>query len=190
MPIPDTDAATVAQAVAREAQSLAPGPLAELRRMDEDGAPCFWRLAARHPTTIGNRRRQHDWIAIVRMIAVLTPKGDPDQRPPLHDPARRLGAVLCDGGDPDPEWSGPRPQLSERRVTQLIAARRPQRAVLLQRAVRALARSRPPDAGVNVVDLAWAVLKPTDSRQLADSYYRRLDTMERRLDTNQTQGAT
>ena len=165
-------------AVARCTQHLAPGPLAELRRLSANGAPAFWRLAAQHPATIGGAR-QTDWIEIVRMIAILTPKGDPTKRPPLHDRNRRLGAVLCDGGDPDPEWKGPQPNFSERRLTQLVAARGPQRAALLERAVRALARTRPPDSRVNVTDLARAVLRQHDAALLAEPYYRRLDRAER-----------
>lgn len=177
-------------AVARWTQQLAPGPLAELRRLSESGAPAFWRLASQHPATIGGAR-QTRWMDIVRMIAILTPKGEPTKRPPLHDWDRRLGEVLCDGGDPSPEWKGP-PTFSERRLTQLIAARGAQRAALLVRAVRALARTRPPDAGINVTDLAWAVLKEDDAALLAAPYYRRLDRAERIANQNrdQPQGAT
>jgi len=130
-------------------------------------------------------------MAIVRMIAILTPKGDPTRRLPLHDRDRRLGEVLCDGGDPSQEWKGP-PTFSERRLTQLIAARGTQRAALLVRAVRALARTRLPNAGVNVADLAWAVLKDDDAALLAAPYYRRLDRAEwiANQTGNQSQGAT
>lgn len=177
-------------AVARWTQQLAPGPLAELRRLSESGAPAFWRLAAQHPATIGGAR-QTRWMVIVRMIAILTPKGDPTKRLPLHHWDRRLGEVLCDGGDPSQEWRGP-PTFSERRLTQLIAARGTQRAALLVRAVRALARTRPTDAGVNVADLAWAVLKDDDAALLAAPYYRRLDRAEwiANQTGNQSQGAT
>ena len=177
-------------AVARCTQRLDPGPLAELRRLSPNGAPAFWLLAAQHPATIGGDR-QSDWMEIVRMIAVLTPKGDPKSRPPLHDRNRRLGAVLCDGGDADLEWKGPQPNFSERRLTQLVAARGKQRAALLERAVRALARTRPPDAGIDVTDLARAVLRQDDAALLAAPYYRRLDCAERiaKQTQDQTQGA-
>ena len=165
-------------AVAKYAQQLAPGPLAELRRMSAGGAPAFWRLAAHHPATIGGAR-QADWMDVVRMIAILTPRGDPSRRPPLHDRNRRLGTVLCDGGDPDPAWQPPA-KFSERRLTQLIAARGGQRAALLERALRALARTRLPDAGVSVTDLTRAVLVGRDhAALLAAPYYRRLDRAER-----------
>ena len=67
---------------------------------------------------------------------------------------------------------------SERRLAQLMAARGPQRAVLLTRAARALARSRDPSGGINVVDIANALLAPDNRRQLAEPYYRRLDRAE------------
>ena len=178
-------------AIAYCTQHLAPGPLAELRRLSPNGAPAFWRLAAQHPATIGGAR-QADWMQIVRMIAILTPKGDPTKRPPLHGRNRRLGSVLCDGGDPDPEWKGPQPHFSERRLTQLVAARGSQRVALLVRAVRALARTRPPDSRVSVTDLAWAVLRQNDAALLAEPYYRRLDRAERiaRQTKDQPQGVT
>lgn len=183
------DAAAIA--VTEYAQQLAPGPLAELRRMSAGGAPAFWRLAAHHPATIGGAR-QADWMHVVRMIAILTPKGDPSRRLPLHDRNRRLGAVLCDGGDPDPAWQPPA-RFSERRLTQLIAARGAQRATLLERAVRALAQTRLPDSGVSMTDLAWAVLVGQDhAALLAAPYYGRLDRAERIANqtTDQPQGDT
>lgn len=183
------DAAAIA--VAQCTQQLAPGPLAELRRMSASGAPAFWRLAAQHPKTIAGAK-QADWMNVVRMIAILTPKGDPPKRRPLHDRNRRLGAVLCDGGDPDPAWQPPA-KFSERRLTQLVAARGAQRAALLERAVRALARTRLPDSGVSVTDLARAVLVGQDhAALLAAPYYRRLDRAERIANqtTDQPQGDT
>ena len=178
MPLDDTSAGAVCAAAGR-LRHLPPGPLAELRRMSEEtAAPEFWRLAACYPGTIGNPRRYGEWIAIVRILSLLTQKGDSAGRHPLHNPRRRLGAVLCDGGDPDwPPMTGgsPRPAFSERRLAQLMAARGPQRAVLLERAARALAGSRDPRIGVNVVDIADTLLKPHDQRRLAEPYYGRLE---------------
>lgn len=172
-------------------QHLPPGSLAELRRMTTEApAPQFWRLAARHPETIGRKDDQSEWVAIIRMLAILTDKGDPADRRPLHDRGRRLGEVFCDGGDPS--WPStasrsPRPALSERRLAQLMAARGTQRAVHLERAVRAIASSRGPDSrnGVNVVDIAYAVLNPRDVHQLARAYYRRLDRAEQAARENE-----
>lgn len=194
--MPGTETQTVeeiALAAARLLQGLDPGGLAELRRMSSSGAgaPAYWRLAARYPRTIG--RRHETWMAIVRTLAILTPKGDPEARPPLHDPKRRLGDVLCDGGDPD--WPGQnafRPAISERRLAQLMSARAQQRPVLLERAVRALAGTRRAGTGINVVDIAWWLLSndPADAaRRLAERYYARLDRAERNQQSTE-QGAT
>ena len=169
-------------------QHLEPGPLAELRRMEnETGAPAFWRLVAKHPDTIGRLDRQEQWMEIIRILAILTPKGqrfsgeNPELHEPLHNPRRRLGAVFCDGGDPDPSWpkegGTPRPMLSEFRLAKLIAARGQQRAVLLKHAARMVLRSRQ-DIGVNVADIALVLLQPANGRRLAEPYYRRLDRAE------------
>ena len=182
MPPHEEGWAGAALAAAGALQRLEPGPLAECRRMDQcDGAPVFWRLAARYPDTIGHRSRMERWITIIRILAILTPKGDPAARYPLHDRNHPLGEVLCDGGDP--AWPGPgsgrpSPVFSERRLAQLMAARGSQRAVLLERAARSLARSRPPNTGVDVVDIAAVLLQPENVRRLAESYYRRLDRAE------------
>ena len=174
-------------------QHLDPGPLAELRRMDhETGAPAFWRLAAKHPDTIGRQDKQEHWMEIIRILAILTPKGqrlstrlasgeNPELHEFLHNPRRPLGAVLCDGGDPDPAWpkegGTPRPMLSEFRLAKLITARGQQRAVLLKHAARMVLRSRQ-DFGVNVADIALVLLQPANGRRLAGPYYRRLDRAE------------
>lgn len=187
MPNPE-DVRQTAIAAARMLQKFEPGPLAELRRMDDSaGAAGFWRLAARHPDTIG--QNHEEWMAIVRIIAILTPKEDPAAREPLHDPKRRLGAILCDGGDLD--WPGsntPRPILSERRLGRLVASRGKQREVLLTRAVRSIARTRQSTSGVNVFDIAWTLLDSDhgrSGRQLAEPYYGRLDRADREHQTNQ-----
>lgn len=167
--------------VAAFIQHLEPGPLAELRRLDATRpAPAFWRLAAQHRDSVGLLHWQDTWMSIVRIIATLMPKGDPAQRPHLHDPRRHLGEVLCDGGDP--AWPGnadPRPVYSEARFSRLLGARGRQREILMERAARAIARSRPPESGVNLVDVAYALFRPTDGRRLAEAYYRRLDGVER-----------
>ena len=166
-------------AAARDLQRLEPGPLAELRRMsDRSGAPMFWRLAARHPNTIGCHDTQSEWMTIVRILAILTEKGDPAGRSPLHDFRRPFGAVLCDGGYPGwpQDHAGTvKPVFSERRFTQLLASRANQRQALLERAARALAQERVPGSGVNVTDIAHALLDPRDARRLAEPYYRRFD---------------
>ena len=177
-----------AVAAARMLQGLEPGLLAELRRMEGGtGAAGFWRLAAQHPETIG--RNQDLWMAIIRIMAILTPKGEPAKRGQLHDAKRRLGAVLCDGGDPGwPGSASPRAVLSEPRLGRLIASRDKQREVLLTRAARVIARTQQPGSGVNVVDIAWTLLDSDSNRsarRLAEPYYRRLDRADREHQNNQ-----
>ena len=166
--------------VTKTIQHLGTGPLAELRRMKEKqiAAPAFWKLVVKHPCTMGREKNGQTWMTIVRIIAILMPKGDPDRRPPLHDPKRRLGTVLCDGGDPD--WrpdstENPKPVFSERRLMQLLSARGRQREVLLTRAARTIAHGRRQDSGVNTVDIAYTLFKPKSEGWLAKPYYLRLD---------------
>ena len=180
-PNPVTETALAAAKLLRRLDS---GSLAELRRMraPSAGVPAYWRLAVRHTETIG--KRHDDWMAILRMLAILAPKGDPDNRPSLHDRKRRLGEILCDGGDPDwrPAGDSVRPAISERRLAQLLAARGRQRQILLERAIRAIARTRRSDSGVNVVDIAWWLLDGDParaSRRVAETYYRRRDQVDR-----------
>lgn len=175
------DPGAIALSLAGRLKHLDPGALAALRRMGDDGAaPAYWRLAARHAALSDRPMR---WAPIVRALAILTPKGSPEDRPDLHDAERPLGMAFCDGGDPG--WPGtgtPRPMLSERRLAQLMAARSDQRIVLLTRAIRALAASKPKGAGLRVPDIAWAFLDAKHPEALAAPYYRRLDRAERAAD--------
>ena len=165
--------------------ALLPGDLAELRRMAPGNlAPWFWRLANRRPATIGYR--EGDWMHVIRILAILTPRGDPETRPRLHQSSRGLGAVLCDGGDhawPEPAQTQPRPAYSELRFARLLASKGTQRPVLLTRAARSLARSMRPGSGVDVREIAFAILHPDSTEvnnRLARSYYARLDSASRR----------
>jgi len=182
MPDANTDADVTPHAVAMSLCGmlayLGSGQTSDLRRLDDDAAvPAYWRLAARHDVLA---RQPNRWVPIVRALALLTPKGQPGERPDLHDGKRKLGTALCDGGVA--EWPGPvapgqnpRPALSERRLAQLLAARGTQRSVLLTRAVRALAANRDPRVGLDVGDLAWAFLRGDNASALARPYYHRLD---------------
>ena len=63
-----------------------------------------------------------------------------------------------------------------------MAARGRQRRVLMERVVRAIARTRRPECGVNVADIAFWMLSgdpARTSRHLAESYYRRRDQIGR-----------
>ena len=155
---------------------LASGDLAALRRMQPaTAAPAFWRLAARNEVLA---ERENEWITIVKVLAILTPRGDPANRPPLHNNKRPLGAVLCDGGDPSWQPVGDRPMLSERRLIQLAKAPMQRRSSLLERAARMLSKYMAPGSGIDVTDIAATVLYPGASRRLFESYYRRLDYVD------------
>ena len=114
------------------------------------------------------------------MLVRLTPFHlAPALRPNLHNPARPLGALLCDGGDAT-AWLttiGDRPFLSERRLAWLIAARGARRIQLLERATAGLARRLALHAGQDVTrgldlrDLATASLGTIPARRLAEPYY-------------------
>lgn len=167
------EAAVYAAGVMRR---LDPGAMAALRRMTADApAPAFWKIAvAREGVILGGARSK--WVEILRIFAILTPRGAPETRPALHDGARehrRLGAALCDGGNP--AWDGKRPMTSERRLAQLLATRGTARTEALVRAARAIAASRDPQKGLDVASIAWAVLDPDKTNAIAEAYYRRLD---------------
>jgi len=152
----------VTLSVASTLWAAAPGELAAVRRMkNETGAPLFWRLAARHGW---QGKGLADWVAITRMLALLTPTGERARDGSLHDAKTPFGAVLCGDGE--------RPLLSETRLARLLSARGDQRRQGLERAVRMLARHQP---RFDLPDLAWAVLNPKDSTRIARDYYTRLD---------------
>lgn len=180
-PEKDTEAPhVIALSIAGLMKGFGSGEMAALRRLGPDAAaPAYWRLAARHPIL---ETRRDAWTPIVQALALLMPKGPPEERAELHNPRRPLGRALCDGGRHD--WPGdaaqgaPRPAFSEQRLAQLLAARGSQRRILLLRAVRMLATSQDADAGLDVGDLAWRFIDP-DPQRLAAPYYHRLDRAER-----------
>ena len=162
---------------------LPPGPLAALRRMDPagPGTAAFWQLASRGGLLDAE---PEPWMRLVRIMAILVPPGEPGQRPPLHNPKRGLGTVLCDGGDPGwPETGQSQPVVSETRLAHLLAQRPEQRRRTLERVARMLAQPPGLKAGVNCTDLAVLVLTRNNGNQLArlaQSYYRRLDSARRK----------
>ena len=80
---------------------LAPDEVAEARRRDDGaGSPAFRRLAACHPETIGRCGQRDEWLAIVRILAILAEPADTAESVPHYVRERRLGEALCDGGDP------------------------------------------------------------------------------------------
>jgi CRISPR system Cascade subunit CasB len=169
--------------------ALDPGPLAELRRMELDGvgASMFWRLVA---TLELPAEQTREWMQIVRILAILTPKSSLNASLRLHDRSVRLGRILCDGGNPawpsDPQK--PRPQLSEQRLARLLVTPLSQRGEALERIARMLARSRSPEVGINCTEIALLLLDPSNPLSLQDVaryYYARLDYAGR--DSNKTQ---
>lgn len=173
---------------------LKPGPLAELRRMKPDGpgTPDFWRLAAELDLHQG---RIDAWMRIVRIMAILTDKGAPETRIPLHDPKRPLGRVLADGGDiewrPPPGEKDPSPVLSEARFARFVALTPDRRGEALERIARALARTRRPGHGVNCRDIAALLIdgdSPDHVRKLARDFYNRLDGAKRQDENGQDEG--
>lgn len=163
---------------------LDPGPLAELRRMDPDGAgpPAYWGLAGKCGFL---DRNPADWMRVVCLMALLAPKGERQTGDRLHDGGRPLGLTLCDGGVSDWPRDGesPRPFLSERRLARLLVLRGEQRGPALERVVRMLAASRDRGQGLDCVALAALVLMEPDAktlRRLAQDYYRRLDAAQRK----------
>lgn len=172
-------------------RQLGPGPLADLRRMDPTGpgTTAFWSLAAR----CGFLEEATDaWMRIVKIMAILTPRGEPDRRPPLHNARRPLGAVLCDGGRRD--WADgagvqPRPFVSEMRLARFLSQPPGQRPQALERLARMLATQRDPTSGVNCIDIAALLLNPdnrTALRALARTYYQRLNSATHRANKEGT----
>lgn len=181
---PDLEWRAIAAAAlhaARGMRHLSPGGMAELRRMDaETPAPALWRIAVRCPVMLADHA---NWVTLLRIFALLVPKGElpPEGRPKLHNRKRPFGEVLCDGGDPGwtPQGDNPDGVLSERRLMQLLASRGPARAVALERAVRMLANRMQPGTGVDVTQIALALLDPTDTTAIARAYFSRLDHASR-----------
>jgi CRISPR system Cascade subunit CasB len=167
------------ESISKKLLGLDSGPLAELRRLEpnEAGTPMFWRMAAEYgfsDVELGA------WKQIVRIMALLTPRGDRSNEVRLHERTRSLGAVLCDGGDPGwpPKGADAAPVLSEKRLARFLATPADQRGESLERIARMLARSRSPKSGVNCTEIAHLLLYPDKTKHLEDVaryYYSRLD---------------
>lgn len=151
---PDSETARRALAIAAALAAADPGDKAEARRMGTSGSTLFWRQVAR----LGIPAQQEaDWRLFTRLVALMTPAS---RTTSTHDADRALGAALADAG------------LSEARLARLLAARGPSREDALERAIRMMARK---GGGLDVTDLARAILWPDDTSRLARSYYHQLD---------------
>ena len=164
--MPGNDPGMMAIRAAARLGRMSSGALAGLRRMPErDGAPGFWRLGLPD---------QAEWVVIARILAILTDRGKPEMRTVLHDGSRPLGQALCDGGRA--EWTGRNhPLISEKRLAQLLLARGTLRNALMIRAATALARAHGPGLGLDVTDIARAILDPGNTALIARPYYKRFD---------------
>lgn len=179
--------------------TLGTGPLAELRRMpiDDVGTRYFWALAAKHKLFPKGDfpEKQHlitKWMLIVKIMALLSPKGEKDKSVRLHDEYRPLGEVLCDGGDRNwhPKNDSKNAFLSEPRLARFLAQTHDQRCVSLERLARSLATNRNIHHGINCCDIAYLILfeDSTQSlRKLAETYYRRLDNASRLSNEEETE---
>jgi CRISPR system Cascade subunit CasB len=151
---PESETARRALAIAAALAAADPGDKAEARRMGPSGCSLFWRQAARLGIPQGQER---EWLVFTRLIALLTP---PSRDASIHDPSHHLGSALAVAG------------LSEARFARLLATRGPLRDDALERAIRMMARK---GGGLDVTDLARAILWPDDTSRLARSYYQQLD---------------
>lgn len=151
------DANEVVARLAAQLVRLDPGDLAQLRRMDPQGPgeAAFWRLQAQlgfPATTL--------WQTLVRLMALLTPRGDPSLPKRLHLPDRRLGKALARSGYP------------EARLLRLMALPAERRSEPLERIARWLA-AKDEGRGVSCTDLYWLLASNDvrNTRDLAASYY-------------------
>jgi hypothetical protein len=139
---------------------LGPGDLARLRRMKTDGPGelVFWGLAVRH-----HLRTDVKGMALVRILALLAPKGDLENRKPFHETKQSLGEALAKTG------------FSETRLARFLEQPFDRRAEALERMARWLsAKGATP---VNCIDIACLLFSNDvkHARKLADTYYRGFD---------------
>jgi CRISPR system Cascade subunit CasB len=145
------------------------------------GTPAFWRVAV----ALDFPQNELDvWMRIVKMLAILTPRGNRGSSVRLHDPAVALGTTFCDGGNPGwpPPGSNPAPRLSEPRLARFLALAPNQRGESLERIVRMLTSSRDSGRGICCTEIAHLLLDPADEQPLknvAYAYYARLDRATR-----------
>ena len=141
--------------------NLDPGSAAALRRgpLAGAGAAAFWKLAAEHASS-GAVWDETGWAALVRAIAILTPKGRETGRTPAHDPKISMGAALYGAG------------VSELRLARLLNAPREMRRDLAIRLCRRLAATE--HKRFDLRTLGKLILFDDDhtNHEIARDYYR------------------
>lgn len=168
---PEENGRTLGETVFRLAGSMVkldPGQLARLRRMNPEGPGegDFWRLAVQHDLRTDNKG-----LLFVRLLALLTPKGEAGSHKKLHDRDKPLGAALFEAGYP------------ETRLLNFLALPEERRGEALGRMARWLAAKG--HGGVNCVDIARLLFfdDARDARRLAETYYRPQDKAQNAPDT-------
>lgn len=154
---------TLGEAIGRLASAmlrLAPAELARLRRMQADGPGelIFWKLAI----SCG-LRTDDKGMELVRIMAILAPKGEPGSRTQFHNFEQSFGTKLAET------------QYSEKRLSRFLELQFEERAEALERMARWLrARGGTP---VNCRDIACLLFSGDVkyARTLAESYYREFD---------------
>ena len=157
-----------AQEAAAVVKRMDAATLASCRRTSAhpSAAAILRRIAAHHPLAI--RHAEEQWMTIIRILALLTTRDGPPRA------KRRLGTVLCDGGNV--AWHGI-PATSEHEMMHLMTARGRQRDTCLLRLAQRIARRKAQGVGIDAADIATALLQPENTRLLAEPYYDRLDAV-------------
>jgi len=152
----DDDLKSTIAAVVGKMMKLDPGELARLRRMDVEGPGEleFWRLVQNT-----GLRGDTSGMQLVKILALLAPRGDVGSRAPFHRLGEPLGKILAEA------------DFSEKRLAGFMALPFARRAEALEGIARFISRKM--EYGVNCVDIAQ-LLFVDDAwplRQLARHYY-------------------
>lgn len=143
---------------------LEPGKLAGLRRMKTDGPgeAVFWHLATRF-----GLRTDDKGLLLVKLMALLAPRGAVGGRPPFHSFKAHLGEVLLISG------------YSEARLARFLALPFDRRAEGLEAIVRFIA-GKGVKGGVDCSEIASLLFYDDvkNTRRLARRYYNALNSAE------------
>lgn len=152
----DDDLKSTIAALVGKMMKFDPGELARLRRMDVEGPGEleFWRLA--HDTGL---RGDTSGMQLVKILALLAPRGEVGSRAPFHRLGEPLGKVLAEA------------EFSEKRLASFMALPFARRAEALEGIARFITRKM--KLGVNCVDIAQLLFvnEVWPLRQLARHYY-------------------